>query len=233
MPSTPPGYGPPGYAAPGTVGVPPAPPGFAYGAQALKPTKGLRTATIVLMWLVTAAFALIAVAYLSRRSVVNGFFDGNKSITDVDDADNFVGGAALLAFSAMLACVIVLCIWSHRVVSNGRARGVPNLSPGLAAGGWYIPIGMWWLSFVQIRRAMRGVGAATAAVGAWQGLFIAANTLGGISLSYGSEDAMSSDEIKDVVTNQSILGVMTFILYVVLTIFAMRAIKQADAALGR
>ena len=46
----------------------------------------------------------------------------------------------------MLAAVIVLCLWSLRTVRNAKQRDPSlNVSPGLACGSWYIPIGNFWL----------------------------------------------------------------------------------------
>ena len=60
-------------------------------------------------------------------------------------------------------------------------------SPGLAAGGWFIPIGWFFVSFSQLRKAMGGRGD-TSPVGWWQGLWVVAWIASGISLQLFDDD---------------------------------------------
>ena len=58
-----------------------------------------------------------------------------------------------------IAIAILLAVWSYRAVSNGVARGAAA-NPGLAAGGWFIPIGFYVVPFIQLRKALAGRGKA-------------------------------------------------------------------------
>lgn len=219
--------GPPPPPPPGPGGVPYSIP-VSYGGTRPAPT-GLRKAATALMWVAVAAHLFLTIAAFSRKSVWDGFIDGTKSIVDLDDADSLLGGALVLWIVVTLATAIVLAVWSHRTTSNGQARGA-QASPGLAAGGWFIPIGWFFVSFSQLRKAMGGRGDTTP-VGWWQGLWVVAWLASGVSLQLFDDDtSQSPTEVSDGLRNQSVGLALSTALLVAATVFAMRALRSVDDA---
>lgn len=214
---------------------PPPPPGgvpysipVAYGGTRPAAT-GLRTAAIVLMWAGVAANVFLTVAAFSRKGVWEDFIDGSGNLADLDDADDRLAGALVLTFAVTLATAIVLAVWSYRTTSNGQTRGA-RVSPGLAAGGWFIPIGWYFVSFSQLRKAMGGRGDATA-VGWWQGLWVVATIASGVALQLFDDDLdQTPSEVSDGLRNQSVGLVVATVLLGAATIFAMRALRAVDDA---
>jgi hypothetical protein len=238
---------------PPTPVVPPRPAGFvppnavaheapAPGYQAYAPSlpiksaSGLRTATIVLFWVSTVAALFMALAAFSRKSTFDGFISGTKTLEDVDNADAAIG-VALLAYAAgMLAAVIVLAIWSHRSVGNAKkVTNALDLSPGLAAGGWFIPVASLIVPFTVLRRAARSIGLDGKAVSRWQlGFLLVAVGFVGFR-AFGSFDAFldDADTVSDKLRNQGIAGVAITAALAFTTVAAARAMKQLDTGTER
>ena len=229
---------PPTYAAPPpSYGASPygqIPGGYiAYGqvAPAVKAPTGLRTATIVLFWVQSVLTIIFGVVAYNRGEVAVGVRDGDKSVADFNDATDALNSVAFLSVSVAVALIIVLCIWAHHTVRNAKQRDPQlNASPGMAAGGWYIPIGNLWLPWMHLRRAARRFGGALGPLGWWQALSI----LGGVLLSTGR--ALANDDDDSVATvidkghAQGAVLVVAGLVFVVATIVAMKATRQVDAA---
>jgi hypothetical protein len=222
--------GPPPPPPPGPGGVPYSIP-VSYGVTRPAAT-GLRTAAIVLMWVSVAANVFLTVAAFSRKGAWDDAVPGGVTLDELpglDDADNRLGGALVLTFAVTLATAIVLAVWSYRTTSNGQTRGA-RVSPGLAAGGWFIPIGWYFVSFSQLRKAMGGRGDATA-VGWWQGLWVVATVASGVALQLFDDDLdQTPSEVSDGLRNQSVGLVVATVLLAAATIFAMRALRAVDDA---
>lgn len=208
---------PPSYAAPYATAAGPAP-------------TGLRKWSIILMWVTVAATVLSAFAAFNRKNVWDDFVTGSKTIADVDDADGFIATTMLLYFAAALATAIVLAVWSNKVANNAKARGA-DVSPGLAAGGWFIPIGWYFVPFMQLRKAAAGR-ADTSSIGWWQGLFAVAMITGGVALQMFDADdsSQSSSDVSDGLRNQSIGLAIAAVVFVGATVFATRAMRSIEAA---
>lgn len=244
MPAAPPAYGQP--PAPPAQPAPPGAPAFpqwsqpppvgapagyvTYGAAtgATRPAAtGARKATGILMWFSVASYALFTVAAFSRKGVWDGFVDGDKTLDDVDNADTLIGGAALVVFGITLAIAILLAVWSNRAVANGVARGA-KASPGLAAGGWFIPIGFYVVPFVQLRKALGGRGQQSL-VTRWQLLWLTSSLLGNIlQRAFGNIDDSSFDEVSDRLRNQGIVLAISTVLVLLAAIAAQRAMRHVD-----
>jgi hypothetical protein len=181
------------------------------------------------MWVSVAAYAGFALAAFSRRSVWDGFTDGDKTLDDLDNADNLIGGVALVVLGLTLAIAILLAVWSYRAVSNSVTRGAAA-NPGLAAGGWFIPIGFYVVPFVQLRKALAGRGRA-ALVTRWQLLWVASSILGNIlQRVFGDidESGRSVDEVSDRLRNQGIVLAISTVLVLFATIAARAAMRHVD-----
>lgn len=179
------------------------------------------------MWAVVAAHAFMTFAAFSRKSVADDLLAGDFT-KDIDDADALLGAGVLLVLVATLATAIVLAVWSNRTTSNAQARGA-QVSPGLAAGGWFIPIGWFFVGFGQLRKAMSGRGDASS-IGVWQGLWVAGSIIGGVAAqAFDVENVLIKGDTGPL-RNQSIgLAVATVVLAAA-AFFAMRALKAVDDA---
>ena len=204
-----------------------------YAGSRSAPT-GLRKAAIVLMWVTVAAHLLLTAAAFARKAAWDDFVDSNMNfakLDDLDDADSFVGASFLLVLVATLATAIVLAVWSNRTTSNAQARGA-QVSPGLATGGWFIPIGWYFVSFSQLRKAMAGRGDASS-IGWWQGLWIVGSLVGGVAVQLFDDDLdQTAGDVSSDLRNQSVGLLVAAAFLVGATIFAMRALRAVDDATG-
>ena len=208
------------YGGPGAVGQ-------------VQQSSGLRKATVALFWLTAAASGLLALAFFSRKSAVDDFFAGTKSLSDVVDSDNVVRLAASLQGLLTIAAVIVLCLWSRRIAKNAQARGAPGISPGLACGGWWIPIGFYWVGFGQLKKSVVGVNKTSPNLIRWQIAFVVQSVLGFIVRSAANSlDMANSGSLTSTLNRQGALGLVSFALFAVTAFFAMKAMSEVDTAVS-
>jgi len=195
----------------------------------IQPSKGLSKAMIILYWAATGAAGLLAVAAFMRKGTWDDLVSGNATLSDIDSADSFVGVAAVLQILLVIASAIVTCLWSKRIADNAVARGVTNVKPGMAAGGWFIPIGWFWLGFKELRKSGEGTRADVSALQRWQGFFIGQSVLGIVSRNFGNFDTNdSSDTISAALRNQWMVALVAAALYAAATVFATKAAKSLD-----
>lgn len=240
-PSTP-GGGPlpqPSSGAPPAYGAAPPPPGYvAYGAPGLamaplEPTGGLRKATVVLFWVVVVLSFGLAAAFLSRKGAWDDFVDGRGSFTSLDDADTLVGGVAVLTLLAQLAALIVLSIWSLRVARNAQKLGVGGVKPGLACGGWYIPIGNLWVPWGHLRTAVTGLGGSATSLNRWHAAWIAVTVFNVLSnFVFDVEFDFDSSDVSSTLGNQAIVGGLQAVAVAFAALFAMRATRDIEEAVA-
>jgi hypothetical protein len=210
------------------------PPGYvAYGQSpglVMSQPTGLRTATIALFWIVDAASLVFGLVAYQRGNVAHDILAGTGSFASADNADRRASVAALLWLVAMLAAAIVLAIWCSRTVANGTRCDSSNpASAGLAAGGWFIPLGNLFVPFQQLRTASRGSTAAGSPLGIWQACFIAGQVL---YVAARIRADVSSDNVGDAESRlhqQGLLLLAMTVVFVVGTIAAMRAMRAVDA----
>lgn len=223
---------------PGAGGVPPAgvqpPPGYvAYGTPvqmraALQSTRGLRIATVILIWIATGGTGLQLLTITNRRAVWN---DPTSSFSDLVNADDAVVGSFVLYFIAVVATVILLSIWTLRAVRNSQSLGTVDLNPGLACGGWYIPFGNVFVPFIQLRRATRGLGARTTASTVWQvgwGAMVVAGLV--VNTAFSNADVFDPDAVSRDLDTQVTGAWLVFIAAIVAASAATIAIKALDDA---
>lgn len=212
-----------------------APPGYvAYGqaaASARPPAAGARKAIGILMWVSVGAYGLFAFTAFARRSVWDTFVESDRTFADLDkvnDADHLVAGAAGFVLVVTIVIAILLAVWSSRAVGNARARG-SDASPGLAAGGWFIPFAFFVVPFVQLRKALGGRGERSL-VSRWQGLWIAQSLLGNfLQRAFGNIDtANTTDEVSNRLRNQGIVITISTIILVFTVIAARKAMQHVD-----
>ena len=197
----------------------------------LQSTSGLRLATVILVWVATAATGLQMLAVFNRRSVWN---DPSSSLGDLLDADDAVAGAFVLYTIAALATVIVLSIWTYRAVGNAQRLGAPAVRPGLACGGWYIPFGNVFVPYVQLRKAGRFVAASQTGTTLWQ-IGWGAMVVGGVivNLAVNEGDVFDPDAISDDLTTQATGAAILFVAAIVAAVGATMSTKALDEAVSR
>lgn len=210
---------PPGYTPYGGMGT---------GAP-LRPSAGLSKAMVILYWSVVATGALLAFAFFNRKSAVEDFLNGSAS--DFDSADAMLGLAVILQVLLMLAAAIVTCLWAKRIADNAKARGVMNVSPGLAAGGWFIPIGWFFVGFNELRKSVKGVNGSAPNLNFWQAAFIAQTIVGFFNLNNDDVYLTDSDAL-DQLNSQGIVGLVAMAVLAVAAFFAMKAAKEINSAVS-
>ncbi len=216
---------------PSFVPAPPGPPVWTAGEIPPSPTRGLRNATIALFWCVVAASWLLLLAAINRRRVFDDVRDGDGFIGELQDADDVVAAAGFLEFGLALAALIVLSIWSLRAAGHVKSYGAPEVSPGLACGGWYIPFGNFVVPFVQLRRVADRRGRPRHWISSWQGLFIAQAFAGGGFRGLGDiESATSADDLSNRLGAQIGFAALAAFLLTATAYVAMRAIRDVEGS---
>ena len=215
------------------MGAPP--PGYVqYGGPAqgsVQSSRSLSKAMVILYGLVVAAGALLAFAFFNRKGVVDDILNASGTQSDLDSADGILGLAVILQFLAIVASAILTALWSKRIVSNAKARGVTGVSTGLAAGGWFIPIGWFFVGFNELRKAVKGVGGVSKSLALWQGAFIAQVIVG--FFNFNNDDVFLSDpDALDQLNNQALVSLAAVAVLAVATFFAAKAAKEIDAAVS-
>jgi hypothetical protein len=236
----PPEFPPPSAAPPPPPAAPPPPPppgapaGYVpYGAiQPLRPTKGLGKAVAVMYKVVAASSMLTAIAVFHRKSVVQDIVDRGGQVTTADVSSDdraraLLIGAAGIGLLLLVAAGIVTAIWANRVAKNAVARGALSVSPGMAAGGWFIPIGSWFLGFRELTRSVEGLGRHTSSIRNWQFAFIITTVFGWLTRNIGG-DPGSLRELADTLSSQFFLSLVAFVLYLVSAILGAKAIREID-----
>ncbi len=142
------------------------PPGPARRPASLTGLAGALTRMLPLMALVAAGstFALL------RRAALVGDPDGT-SLEDAATADDLVNGIGALGAALFLATGVVWIIWQYRHATNAILVGPPNLAPGWAIVGWFIPLGNLVLPQMTLAVAAKAGGrrAPVAVIGFWIG----------------------------------------------------------------
>ena len=217
------------------------PPGYvAYGAAQLRPSRGRGTATIWLYWAITAMTVFVTISLFWARSVLEdatadgdiGFRDWSK-VTDALDVTTGMEGARS---AIILAAIILTCLWSKRIADNAKVRGVRNVSPGMACGGWWIPVGNIWLGWMHLRRSAAGTGTPTSHLNMWQG-FALASWIFSVVLGVGATDvgptASSVRNASDIFLAQAVSGIFASGLLAVAAYAATKAIRELDRGVTR
>ena len=127
----------------------------------------------------------------------------------------------------LAAAIILLAVWSHRITTNAHNRGVPFLRPGLAAGGWFIPLAQVVVPFVQIRRAANSFLGNTTSVTVWQVCIATAALVSRFGFS-DLEDASTPVEFSHALTGRVAFLVTSMVLFGVGLLFAKAAIREID-----
>ncbi|WP_197287668.1 protein kinase domain-containing protein [Streptomyces apocyni] len=103
----------------------------------------------VLSWLFGLYIAFKCVAIVIVQGFVNeigGWQRANQAQwTDVYDLVENMGTLVMLDSLALIAIYVVMLMWFWRVRGNAEvfAPGEQRYSPGMAIGGWFIPVGSW------------------------------------------------------------------------------------------
>ena len=98
-----------------------------------------------------------------------------EGIKHVDMA--LLGVENLLTIVAMIAFLV----WIYRVLKALRLSGrSTTISPGLAVGGWFIPLANAVIPWLSVRGALRALGRSSIIAGVWWLVWLANTSLGGV-----------------------------------------------------
>ncbi len=134
------------------------------------PMQSLRGLVVALtvLFIIMAVVTVVAVAALfNRADLIDQLLEpspSQPSFNEMDDADNFVGGAMAAYFVFFISIAVVFIIWQFRHAKNAESLGFRGgLGPGWAIGGWFIPFANFVLPGMQLfgasKPANRGRGA--------------------------------------------------------------------------
>ncbi|MCH9680861.1 MAG: DUF4328 domain-containing protein [Deltaproteobacteria bacterium] len=129
------------------------------------PFAKVRSLSGVLMVFLFARASMRAVNYLVAKATAPS---GATSMEDHQTFRMIQGG--LLGVENLLSLVgmIMFLVWIYRVIKGARAAGVmTKYSPGMAVGGWFIPIANFVLPWLTVRDGLRAVQRPTVLAGLW------------------------------------------------------------------
>lgn len=184
----------------------------------------------VLYWTVAGSSGLLALAMFSRSSRWDRFVDGDKNIDMLMQADDRVVLAALIQVGIMVAGAIVTAVWCHRVASYAKARFGGDVRPGMAAGGWFVPIGNIWLGFNELKKAATALGRTDRLVGRWQAAVVANVGMSVASRSFANGTNASGAAGR--FTAQWIVALVSMIILGVGSVVARKATRELDDAVA-
>jgi hypothetical protein len=119
-----------------------------------RPLGGLSTALTVLLFLCGVAATATSFALFNRASLLDDL--PAHSLTELQDADDVVVGVGVSLIVLFVVTGIVWVIWQHRHAKNARLLGQrEGLGPGWAIGGWFVPIGNFFLPQMQLAQAAK------------------------------------------------------------------------------
>ena len=217
--------------------MPSAPAGYLqFGGTPAKvePTATLRTASIIARFVGVAGSAIAGALFLYRARVVERVASGQASRGDLDLPKTLATVAYQFGTFAGLAGTVLLCLWSSRTATNGTlVHANTRASPGLAGGGWFIPVGNFWVPWRHLRRAM-GPAPRSAALAWWQGLTIASSVAFipiGVAAAIGAYREAVDREVSASIYRMQGFGLLAAAVTSVVTIIvSMRAMRDVDDA---
>jgi len=117
----------------------------------------LATAATIVIGVALVGYFLVVVGQLVRLAATLGL--AGSAVTAGSAVLSLPGD--LLLFGGLLGGAITIPMWMHRSNRNLRALGAEGLrwSPGLAAGGWFIPLANLFIPFSaldELERFARG-----------------------------------------------------------------------------
>ena len=201
---TPPGSGqlPPPYGQPLPYGYAP--------VSVAQPLNGLATALTVLLIVTAVAGGALALALFNRAAVLEDPF--GATFDEVQGADDAAAGTAGVFLLGLLATGVVWVIWQHKHAKNARVLGqTEGLTPGWAIGGWFIPIGNWFLPQLQLKQAAEasdptGAGKAPPVLIVWWVLWVVGSLAGYATRNNDLDETASLDDIESFRTADQVAG---------------------------
>jgi hypothetical protein len=199
--------------------------------------RGLGTAVLVMYAAVTVLAVLLAGALYRRATVFEEVIDLGQRATPADgqrllDTDNLVVTTSWMVIAGVVLGAVATAMWAFRLAKNAQARGSYVVNPGMAAGGWFIPIGFWWVGFNEVQRSVEFTGQEAKPVKRWQVAWVAGSLLGFfVRNGLNDFDTSGPDAFVSSLQRQWVLGLVSALLYAVGLAFAWKAVRTASAAL--
>ena len=113
--------------------------------------RGLATALHVLLTIVAVLYAIAAFLEIAYVRILDEFFAGDATASDVDGVEAARVGMSLLISLFGIAIPVLFIIWMYRAYRNLERTSVAELryGPGWAIGAWFIPV-FWWIGPKQM-----------------------------------------------------------------------------------
>lgn len=201
----------------------------------LRSSAALGSAIIVLLWIEFGAIASTVAAQVYERwaidKVVGSGEQPRSALRRLDHAGSYAALAAAVGTLVGIALVILLAVWSLRVTRNAQNRGIADLRPGLAAGGWFIPFAGAVVPFVQLRRAARPFLGATTSITTWQVCMIS----GALSSRLGWDEAEHAEtltQLSDALSQLVAYNTFAAVTFAIGVTSGRRAINAIDRAVS-
>lgn len=137
------------------------PPATGWELYRIKPLAGLANATYALLGVSMLAALALVVTRLQHAFLIDDLLNGRYGLDvadDVDAANDRVMAVYLVGLLALLATGVVFIIWFHRARKNVELFGLhgPTRGAGWAIGGWFLPIGNFYLPVGVANDVWRG-----------------------------------------------------------------------------
>ena len=120
---------------------------------------GLATTLVIFCGILFFVYALSAYSLFNRASLIGQSLDTSMTRAlnqSLIDADNLVQAMASFYWITHLILLVLFIVWSWMATKNLQARDVPlKWRPGWAIGGWFVPVGMFWIPYQVTRDAWR------------------------------------------------------------------------------
>jgi len=166
-------------------------------------TSGLGKALWIMMIITSVSYLITLFVYLAYTALFVDLTQGYLSTSDsneIDSAYNAARGWDAISSLLSVAVFVLLIIFLYRFVRKLVAAGYPTpMSPGLAIGGWFIPVAQAIIPYIFFRRIARELKYGNAKLQVFLNLWWWPWVLGAISLLVGrsqTSNAMSLDDLQ-------------------------------------
>ncbi|MGN6692680.1 MAG: DUF4328 domain-containing protein [Aquihabitans sp.] len=164
------------------------PAGAAAEPDRYDPEKGRNTAKWA-GWAFLARSVLVSLQLIALPIVFSKFFDDIRTAIENPDttSSSTFGGTSNLAFTLIAqgggllvwATLAAIMVWTFRATKNANLLGIrTQFSPGLACGGWIIPLASLVMPYLAVRDVFPEGHSGRRAAGIWWAIEISASVAG-------------------------------------------------------
>ncbi len=87
-------------------------------------------------------------------------FMGGSNLGDFNSISAYLEFLMLLSIASVIVfvlTVIVICMWTTKAMANTWSFGKPTITPGWAAGWYFIPVANFWKPYEAVKQMWEGV----------------------------------------------------------------------------